>query len=170
MNRTPYPVLLKTHEFIEVFGNIYEHSPWVAEEIYRLIRPNVDLDSMICAMKAVVDNAPIKKKRELLRKHPDLAGRLNLEQLTESSRAEQIGAGLDKCTPEELVEFKNLNNAYMKKFGFPFIFAVQGYARKDVLEAFRERLHHTEEQEFDVAIAQVHRIARLRLENIANET
>jgi len=98
-----------------------------------------------------------------------LAGRLSLAELTESSRSEQTGAGLDQCTPAELAEFQDLNNAYLEKFGFPFIFAVKGFHRIDILEAFRVRVHHSREEEFKTAIEQVHRIARLRLETIANE-
>jgi OHCU decarboxylase len=98
-----------------------------------------------------------------------LAGRLSLAELTESSRSEQTGAGLDRCTLEELGEFQELNAAYIEKFGFPFIFAVKGYHRTDILEAFRVRVNHSREEEFKTAIEQVHRIARLRLETIADE-
>ena len=120
-------------------------------------------------MRSVVNAASDKLKLDLLRAHPDLAGRLSLAELTESSRSEQTGAGLDRCTPEELSEFQALNTAYIEKFGFPFIFAVKGYHRTDILEAFRVRVNHSREREFKTAIEQVHRIARLRLETIADE-
>ena len=120
-------------------------------------------------MRSVVNAASDKLKLDLLRAHPDLAGRLSLAELTESSRSEQTGAGLDRCTPEELSEFQALNTAYIEKFGFPFIFAVKGYHRTDILEAFRVRVTHSREEEFKTAIEQVHRIAKLRLETIANE-
>ena len=82
---------------------------------------------------------------------------------------DRAGAGLDQCTPEELREFQELNAVYTDRFGFPFIFAVKGFHRTDILEAFRVRVTHPPEKEFKTAIEQVHRIAKLRLEAIANE-
>jgi 2-oxo-4-hydroxy-4-carboxy-5-ureidoimidazoline decarboxylase len=169
VSQTPYPKQLDTADFIDAFGSIYEHSPWVAEAVFPAMTPGIDAQSMAEAMRLVVDEASDVLKLELLRAHPDLAGRLSLAELTESSRSEQTGAGLDQCTPTELAEFQNLNNAYLEKFGFPFIFAVKGFHRTDILEAFRVRVHHSREEEFKTAIEQVHRIARLRLETIANE-
>lgn len=169
MSQTPYPKQLNTVDFIDAFGSIYEHSPWVAEAVFPAMTPGIDVQSMAEAMRLVVDEASDVLKLELLRAHPDLAGRLSLAELTESSRSEQTGAGLDQCTPAELAEFRDLNNAYLEKFGFPFIFAVKGFHRTDILEAFRDRVHHSREEEFKTAIEQVHRIARLRLETIANE-
>ena len=156
-------------DFVALFGAVYEHSPWVAEAVYPSLRPGVDAVSMAEQMRSVVDTASDKLKLDLLCAHPDLAGRLSLAELTESSRSEQTGAGLDRCTPEELGEFQELNVAYIEKFGFPFIFAVKGYHRTDILEAFRIRVGHSREEEFKTAIEQVHRIARLRLETIADE-
>ena len=169
MSQTPYPKQLSEAEFVDAFGSIYEHSPWVAETVYPSMTPGIDAQSMAEAMRLIVDEAADVLKLELLCAHPDLAGRLSLAELTESSRSEQTGAGLDQCTPAELAEFQDLNNAYLEKFGFPFIFAVKGFHRIDILEAFRVRVHHSREEEFKTAIEQVHRIARLRLETIANE-
>jgi len=160
---------LNLMDFIAVFGAVYEHSPWVAEAVYPSLKPCIDAVSMAEQMRSVVDTASDKLKLDLLCAHPDLAGRLSLAELTESSRSEQTGAGLDRCTPEELDEFQKLNAAYIEKFGFPFIFAVKGYHRTDILEAFRVRVSHSREEEFKIAIEQVHRIARLRLETIADE-
>ena len=156
-------------DFIAVFGSVYEHSPWVAEAVYPSLIPGSDAASMAEQMRSVVDIASDKLQLELLRAHPDLAGQLSLAELTESSRSEQTGAGLDRCTPEELSEFQALNTAYIEKFGFPFIFAVKGYHRTDILEAFRVRVTHSREAELKTAIEQIHRIAKLRLETIANE-
>ena len=169
MSQTPYPKQLNKSDFIDAFGSIYEHSPWVAESIYQTTMPGVGVESMAKAMQSVVDDASYEMKIELLCAHPDLAGRLSLAELTEASRSEQTGAGLDQCSPDELAEFQELNTAYIEKFGFPFIFAVKGFHRIDILEAFRVRVHHSREEEFKTAIEQVHRIARLRLETIANE-
>ena len=169
MSRSPYPERLELRDFVATFGAVYEHSPWVAEVVYPSLRPGIDAVSMAEQMRSVVDTASDKLKLDLLCAHPDLAGRLSLAELTESSRSEQTGAGLDRCTPEELGEFQELNAAYIEKFRFPFIFAVKGYHRTDILEAFRVRVNHSREEEFKTAIEQVHRIARLRLETIANE-
>ena len=169
MIQTPYPKQLNKADFVDAFGSIYEHSPWVAEAVYPSMTPGIDVRVMAEAMQSVVDEASDVLKLELLCAHPDLAGRLSLAELTDSSRSEQTGAGLDQCTPAELREFQELNNAYLEKFGFPFIFAVKGFHRTDILEAFRVRVHHSREEEFKTAIDQVHRIARLRLETIANE-
>ena len=156
-------------DFIAIFGSVYEHSPWVAKAVYPSLTPGSDAAEMAEQMRSVVNAASDQLKLDLLRAHPDLAGRLSLAELTESSRSEQTGAGLDRCTPEELSEFQALNTAYIEKFGFPFIFAVKGYHRTDILEAFRVRVNHSREREFKTAIEQVHRIARLRLETIADE-
>ena len=156
-------------DFIAIFGSVYEHSPWVAEVVYPSLTPGSDAAAMAEQMRSVVNAASDKLKLDLLRAHPYLAGRLSLAELTESSRSEQTGAGLDRCTPEELSEFQALNTAYIEKFGFPFIFAVKGYHRTDILEAFRVRVTHSREAELKTAIEQIHRIAKLRLETIANE-
>ncbi len=115
-------------------------------------------------MAAVVNGAVDDDKRTLLRAHPDLAGKLALADLTQSSQSEQTGAGLDQCTENELARFTELNDIYKKKFGFPFIFAVKGFHRTDILNAFERRVKNDVETEFNEAINQVHRIARLRLD------
>ena len=169
MSRSPYPEQLDLMDFVVVFGSVYEHSPWVAEAIYPSLTPGSDVAAVAERMRSVVDGASDKRKLDLLRAHPDLAGRLSLAELTKSSRSEQADAGLDRCTPEELSEFQELNAAYTGKFGFPFIFAVKGYHRQDILEAFRVRVNNSSDTEFKTAIEQVHRIAKLRLETITNE-
>lgn len=170
MSATPYPSHVELVEFIRLFGCIYERSPWVAKAIYPQVTPGMDALSMASLMETIVDAASEQQKLDLLRAHPDLAGRLSLADLTESSRTEQTRAGLHQCSPDELKAFKQLNSVYRKKFGFPFIFAVKGFGRKDILEAFQSRSLHSYEEEFDLALEQVHRIARLRLETVANET
>jgi 2-oxo-4-hydroxy-4-carboxy-5-ureidoimidazoline decarboxylase len=115
-------------------------------------------------MAAIVNGAVDDDKLSLLRAHPDLAGKLALADLTASSQSEQKGAGLDQCTPDELARFTELNELYKHKFGFPFIFAVKGFHRTDILDAFERRVKNDAETEFNEAIEQVHRIAKLRLE------
>ena len=147
--------------FIARYGNIYEHSPWVAQAAWTQRAGGAPLAD---TMAAIVNAAGKDRQRALLRAHPDLAGKLaRANQLTPASQAEQAGAGLDACSAEELTEFEDLNTRYTAKFGFPFIFAVQGHHHTDILAAFRERIHHSPEEEFAEALKQVHRIARLRL-------
>ena len=170
MSRSPYPERLELIDFIAVFGSVYEHSPWVAEAVYPSMTPGIEVVSVAAEMRSIVDSASNKIQLGLLRAHPDLAGRLGLAELTKSSRSEQRGAGLDNCSPDELREFQELNAKYTDRFGFPFIFAVKGFHRTDILEAFRIRVNNSSATEFKTAIEQVHRIAKLRLETITNET
>lgn len=165
---TPYPTKLDRDAFVARFGAIYEHSPWVAEAVFDTTEVGVSAEGLAETMQAVVDAASTDVQLELLRAHPDLAGRLALAALTAHSQAEQKGAGLDQCTADELAEFQALNARYLERFGFPFIFAVRGYHRTDILQAFRQRVEHDRETEFQTALHQVHRIARLRLEALAH--
>ena len=96
---------------------------------------------------------------ELLRAHPVLAcGMVGNDELTRMSREEQAGAGLDKCSPDEFIEFQSLNLDYKSKFGFPFIIAVQGMSRHEILDRFRDRVERSEDQEFATAVENVIRI------------
>ena len=155
--------------FVARYGGIYEHSPWVAEAIYDAGQADKanDPDALHAAMAAVVDAAGREAQLALLRAHPDLAGRLALAgELTASSSAEQAGAGLDQCSPEELARFQDLNTRYTACFGFPFILAVKGKTRAEILAAFEARVDSDAETEFATALEQVHRIALLRLKEI----
>lgn len=160
------PSTLAKSAFVSLYGWVYEHSPWVAHKLYdRGITEELDNPAALAdALAAVVNGAVDEDKLSLLRAHPDLAGKLALADLTPSSQNEQKGAGLDQCTPEELARFTALNDQYKQKFGFPFIFAVKGYDRSDILAAFERRVNNDVETEFNEAINQVHRIAKLRLE------
>ena len=152
---------MRRDAFIARYGAIYEDSPWVAEAVWEA----GDLGDIAAAMRAAVDTAPEAARMELARAHPDLAGRAALAgELTKASSAEQAGAGLDRCSPEELTEFHALNTAYKQKFGFPFIVAVTGLTRHDILEQFRRRLENDATTELATAFEQIHKIARLRLE------
>jgi OHCU decarboxylase len=112
-------------------------------------------------MKAAVIAASREKKLALIRAHPDLA--CAERNLTAESTSEQKGAGLKECSPEEFAEFQKLNAEYKKKFGFPFIIAVKGLNRTDILKAFRQRINNSADAEFDAALEQIHRIAWFRL-------
>ncbi|NIZ00448.1 2-oxo-4-hydroxy-4-carboxy-5-ureidoimidazoline decarboxylase [Thalassospira lucentensis] len=162
------PSTLAQSAFVSLYGWVYEHSPWVAHQLYeRGITDALDTPAALAdAMAAVVNGAVDADKLSLLRAHPDLAGKLALADLTTSSQNEQKGAGLDQCSPDELARFRELNDAYKQKFGFPFIFAVKGFDRADILAAFERRVKNDVQAEFHEAIGQVHRIAKLRLEDL----
>lgn len=144
-------------EFLSRYGGVYEHSPWVAEACWP---PPEDLAG---AMRAVVDAAPRARKLALIQAHPELAGRTRM---AEASMKEQAGVGLDQCTPAEFEAFQRLNAAYNARFGFPFIYAVKGATRAEILAAFEARLTNDPETEFETAIAQIHRIAGFRLADL----
>lgn len=155
---------MKLDEFMAAFGGAYEHSPWAAQRAY-----DADFSSPCCiipAMGNVVDAASVVEQDALIKAHPDLAGKLALSgALTASSTKEQAGAGLDQCSPRELKKFQKYNAIYKEKFGFPFIIAVTGLKRKDILKAFKKRLKNTQAQERQAALEQVHKIAAIRIES-----
>lgn len=150
--------------FVARYGGIYERSHWVAETVWDEGHGAAGPEALAAPMVAAVEAAGEAAQAALLRAHPDLAGRLALAgDLTPESAAEQAGAGLDRCSPEELAEFQRLNGAYTARFGFPFILAVRGHDRASILAAFRARVANPPEREVRTALDQVHRIARLRL-------
>ena len=166
----PVPRDMSEEEYMQSFGGVYEESPWIAAESWRSgIDETLDtVDGVAGAFAATVDNADIEAKRRLINAHPDLAGRAAIRgELTAESTAEQAGAGISECSAEEFAEFQDFNARYRKKFGFPFIMAVKGSNRQKILAAFRERLGNEPAMEFDRALAEIHKIARWRLEEIA---
>ena len=151
-------------EFVARYGAIYEHSPWVAEEAASVLDDIDDLERIALVMADCVDNASRERQLELIRAHPDLAGKAQVAgELTADSTSEQASAGLDRCSAEEYARFQSLNTAYHDKFGFPFVMAVRDSSRQEILAAFEERLGNDEETEFETALAEIHKIARLRL-------
>lgn len=165
-----FPGPMTTAEFVATYGGVYEHSPWVAEAVAAEGLSAADEDSahLGARMRAVVDAAGRDAQLALLRLHPELVGRLKVgEELTDASRGEQASARLDQCTPEEFTRFRALNEAYNARFGFPFIVAVTGMTRDDILSAFEARIANSPDEEFATALEQVHRIARIRLDSLA---
>lgn len=166
----PLPRAMGETDFIERFGAVYENSPWVAAVLARngLDSSHDHSAGLALGMSGIVEQAGPEKQLELLRAHPDLAGRAAQRgELGAASRAEQASAALDRCTAEELRELTELNIRYREKFGFPFIIAVRGLERSDIIEAFRRRVDNDRDTEFAEALQQVHRIARLRLDALA---
>lgn len=152
-------------EFVGLYGGIYEHSAWVAEEAWDNAGDYANEDSLPEKLARRVDDAPHEAKLALIRAHPDLAGKAAIAgELTEESTDEQAAAGIDQCTPEEYEQFQSLNAAYKEKFDFPFVMAVRNSNRHEILEAFTTRLKNDNETEFATAISEIHKIARLRLE------
>ena len=160
------PSGLDRAQFVALYGRVYEHSPWIAESAWShgLKAQHDTVEGLHEGLAAIVDAAPRERQLALLNAHPDLAGRLAVRgELTAESTSEQASAGLDKCTPAEFQRFTELNEAYRRKFPFPFIMAVNGKSRAEILEAFERRMHHDEAAEFRTALAEVHKIALLRL-------
>ena len=151
-------------EFVARYGNVYEHSPWVAQRAFE--GGAEDGDDLAPIFRRIVERAGTEAHLHLLQKHPDLAGRLGTA-LTAESTEEQAGAGLDRCTPEEFAEFQSLNDRYKSRFGFPFIIAVKGLDRVKILAAFRERVCRDKTREFRAAVEEVHKIAAMRLAALA---
>ena len=162
---------MDTHDFIARYATIYEHSPWVAERVAPLATDIDDATQLAALMADCVDNASTERQLELIRAHPDLAGKAQLAgELTEASAMEQASAGLDQCSPEELQRFQTLNAAYRKKFDFPFIMAIRDSSRTEILDAFATRLENDYDLEFETALTEIHKIARLRLDAMGAES
>jgi 2-oxo-4-hydroxy-4-carboxy-5-ureidoimidazoline decarboxylase len=158
---------LDVTEFVNRFGAIYEHSAWVAEEAASVTTEIGDLEKLADLMADCVDNASTSRQLELIRAHPDLAGKAQVAgELTEESTSEQTSAGLDQCSVEEYDRFQMLNTAYHEKFGFPFVMAVKNSSRDEILDAFSDRLENDPATEFETALAEIHKIARLRLRSM----
>ncbi|MFK7859065.1 MAG: allantoinase PuuE [Granulosicoccus sp.] len=165
------PASLTLDAFVKRFGGVYEHSPWVAKRTYELgiDATHTTLTSLANAMSSVLDIATHEEKLALIRAHPDLAGRAAAKgELTNDSTDEQSSAGLDQCTAQELERFQRLNDTYKAKFDIPFIMAVRGSNRHQILAGFEERLENEPEAEFERALTEINRIAMLRLETLIN--
>ncbi|MCQ8241329.1 2-oxo-4-hydroxy-4-carboxy-5-ureidoimidazoline decarboxylase [Rhizosaccharibacter radicis] len=153
--------------FISRLGALYEHSPWIAAEAWSR-RPFADRDALRAALRAVVDEANEARQLQLIRAHPDLAGKLARAGTLEAhSTREQQGLGLDRLDDAEYRRFDSLNTAYRERFGFPFIVAVRAHTRDSVLAAFESRLRNTPDQERRAALREIHQIAAFRLSDLS---
>lgn len=162
------PSTLTRDAFIARFGPVYEASLWVAEAVWpAAARGELDAPQALArAMREAVDDATRAQRLALIRAHPQLA--VARGAMAEASIREQRGAGLDQCSPDELTAFRSLNAAYLARFGHPFIVAVAGLSRGDILAAFAARLENDAEAEFATAMEQIHRIAGFRLAALFN--
>ncbi len=158
---------LPQSEFIKVFANIFENARWIAEELYKQ-KPFADFDELSSKIMNIFEMSSKEKKIKILNDHPDLGNKAKISSLTPDSLKEQKTAGLDQCTKEEFNEFKKLNVAY-KKFGFPFILAVKGKDKIEILNNFRKRINSEPQIEFEEAVKQVKKIANLRLVDLSSK-
>ncbi len=155
--------------FVKAFGGVFEHSPWIADRSYRWLHGQTcdQADALHAILADVFRKAAPDERLGVLKAHPDLAGKLaRAGRLTAESTAEQAQAGLDLLTDEELATFSDLNDAYVTKFGFPFIIAVRDHDKPSILAAFQRRLAQDRDAEFAEACRQVERIAQLRLRDM----
>ena len=158
---------LSKSEFIKVFANIFENARWIAEELYDQ-KPFDNFEELSSKILDIFETTTRDKQLKILNAHPDLANKTKISLLTPDSLKEQTSAGLDQCTEEEFSEFKKLNDTY-KKFGFPFILAVKGKTKIEILNNFRKRIFSDPKIEFDEAVKQVKQIASLRLKELNNK-
>ena len=153
---------LDKSEFLSIFGNVFEKSKWISEKVFDK-KPFKNLESFVSEIIGIYENSDNETILEILNLHPELAVE---KKLTTDSEVEQSKANLKQCTPEEFDEFKKLNIEYKKKFNFPFIIAVKGKNKNEILNYFRERIKNSLDEEFLEAKKQVKKIATFRLEEI----
>ena len=153
---------LDKSEFLSTFGNVFEKTEWIAEKCYDS-KPYNNVQELVNKMMEVFENSIKEKHLEILNSHPDLAVK---KKLTRESENEQANANLNQCTNEEFEEFNRLNEKYKKKFGFPFIIAVKGKNKNEILKIFRQRITNNINLEFEEAKKQVKKIASFRLSEI----
>jgi 2-oxo-4-hydroxy-4-carboxy-5-ureidoimidazoline decarboxylase len=157
--------------FLERFGAVFEHSPWVAEAVYDSHDElSNDAETLAAYFESEFLASGPSQQLATLGAHPQLACALAApDELTFDSITEQSGAGLDRCSAAELAEFSHLNADYSEKFGFPFIIAVKGLTRQEILTSFRERLNNDLQTEYQTALRQTCQIARFRIMDIIND-
>ena len=157
---------LDKSEFLSIFGNVFEKSKWISEKVFDQ-KPFKNLESFVSKLIGIYENCDNKTVLEILNLHPELAVE---KKLTANSEEEQNKANLKECTPEEFNEFKKLNNDFKSKFNIPFIYAVRGKTKKEILDEFISRLKSDNiEQELDKSLIQVKKIATLRINEIISD-
>ena len=159
---------MERKEIIDLLKSIYEHSKWVPE---RLLSENINeiqsKEELQLMMKKIVDNSSETEKLNLINAHPELGKKLHKkEKLTKFSEDEQKSAGLDQCTDTEFEILTNLNNEYRLKFKFPFIIAVKGLNKNQIIDNMQKRVNNTKTEEFETSISEIHKIAELRIKDL----
>ena len=159
---------LARDEFTRVVGPVFEHSPWIAEAAWQK-RPFASVEALHLALCEIVRTAGEEKQLALILAHPDLVGRLALTgALTKESTSEQASAGLSLLMSEEISLFQSNNAAYKAKFGFPFVICARLNKKEAILNGFKLRLSHSREQEIQTALAEIFKIAELRLRDLTH--
>jgi xanthine dehydrogenase D subunit len=154
---------------LDELGALFEHSPWVAETAWRR-RPFASVAELHAALEAAMREAPRERQLDLIRAHPELAGREAEEgALTRESSSEQASAGLDRLTADELEALRRLNRDYRERFAFPLIVCVREHTKDSILAWGAARLEHSREQEIEIALGEISKIARLRLADLLSE-
>jgi 2-oxo-4-hydroxy-4-carboxy-5-ureidoimidazoline decarboxylase len=155
--------------FVAALGGVFEHSPWVARDA-SAARPFGSVDELRDALEAAMRAAPRARRLELIRAHPELAGReARAGELTGESAGEQARAGLDRLSASELRALRELNAAYRERFRFPLVVCVREHTKGSILAWGRERLSHDSDEEIAVALGEIAKIARLRLDDLVAE-
>ena len=153
-------------DFVAALANIFEYSPWVAEQAFAA-RPFAGVNALFAAMKTAVERAPQELRLALIKSHPDLADKTQRAAgLTAESSAEQNSVGLDRLSDAEYEAFERVNNAYRSKFGFPYIVCVRRHTKDSILSNFEQRLPNDVATETSTSIAEICRIAALRLDQL----
>jgi OHCU decarboxylase len=156
--------------FVAAVGFAFEDSPWIAELAWER-RPFAGLDALLECMNAIVAESPLERRLALIGAHPDLAGRVAREgRLTPASTNEQASAGLDRLTPDEVARFDELNAAYRVRFEFPFVVCVREQTKASILEALERRARNERAAEIQMALEEIGKIARLRLNGVVAES
>jgi len=153
---------LNKSDFLSIFGNVFEKTEWIAEKVFEL-KPFKNFNDLSSKLLNLYENCNKEEILLILNSHPELVVE---KMLTNESKSEQTGANLNECTLEEFEKFKKLNLEYKIKFGFPFIIAVKGKNKIEILNNFKKRILNDEKNEFKEAKNQVKQISTLRLKEI----
>jgi 2-oxo-4-hydroxy-4-carboxy-5-ureidoimidazoline decarboxylase len=153
-------------DFVTCFGGVFEESPWIAREAWES-RPFGSVDALYAAMVWVVQHSPRSARLELIRAHPDLAGKAAIAgALTPESTREQAAAGLDRLTPAQYERITSLTAAYRERFGFPFVVCAREHTADSIVAAAAARLEAGPDEEEQTALSEIAKIARLRLDDL----
>ena len=155
---------LSKGDFISIFGNVFEKTIWIAEKTF-ISKPFKNYNEILSILIKTYDNSSKEELLKIFNAHPELAVE---KKLTDNSRKEQNNANLNQCSDQEFIEFTQLNLNYKKKFSFPYIIAVKGKKKEEILENFKKRLTNNIKLEFEEAKEQVKKIAIFRIKEIIN--
>jgi OHCU decarboxylase len=154
---------LDQEDFVARFGSLFEHSPWVAEEAWKS-RPFESIEGMWRALEDAMYSAPRERQLDLIRAHPDLAGKAAVAgELTQESAREQASAGLNRLSPGEFESFTRMNREYREKFGLPMVVWVREHTKESILENVQSRLGNSRDEEIRTALAEISKISHYRL-------